>query len=360
MHSVLSYFKEYFNPRDGSPKWNHSAGWIARNLHQVLSSYGDVSYLDSDDRPSKLKADLMIGHFWSFEQQCSGQDIDHKLVFYAAGNIDWTRQLLTGLASKYDVPFPDWDFPPGGFNNTRTLELADKILLIGNRCLVENFPKPVQHKIRLVNYSVRDGLFTHDQKDDQRSREFCYVATHCDLRKGFMDVLKVWSDIFASEAVLHAVGAIRSPWDELLENHNNGSIHYHGWVESSSPHYDQILQRCKFAYIPTYSDAQMGTLLEVIYHGCLPITTRESGLCDEVLAHCIVINPRDIQQQRDVIREVLSWSHQQWLERVNKVRVAASEYQSLQRFQADIHSVIGESLDAGDGRFGRESCVTSL
>ncbi|MGH3032222.1 MAG: hypothetical protein ACRDNE_15955 [Gaiellaceae bacterium] len=31
-----------------------------------------------------------------------------------------------------------------------------------------------------------------------RRPEFCYVATHCDLRKGFMDVLETWSGIDAS------------------------------------------------------------------------------------------------------------------------------------------------------------------
>ena len=81
MYNVLSYFKQYFNPDQSAPDWNHSAGWIARHLYEILSIYGDVRYLDSADRPSELRADLMIGHSWSFEQQCENKDIAHKLVF---------------------------------------------------------------------------------------------------------------------------------------------------------------------------------------------------------------------------------------------------------------------------------------
>jgi predicted Fe-S protein YdhL (DUF1289 family) len=59
----------------------------------------------------------------------------------------------------------------------------------------------------------------------------------------------------------------------------------------------------------------MGTVLEAIAAGCVPITTRECGVDDRVLEHCVVVEPGQPEQHRNTIAEVLAWTEAEFRER---------------------------------------------
>jgi glycosyltransferase involved in cell wall biosynthesis len=221
------------------------------------------------------------------------------------------------------------------------MEHCDLALLVGNRFTLETFPSTWHPKIRLLNYGVDTQLYGR-RLGIPRRNEFCYAATNCGLRKGFMDVLRTWSGIPESESRLHAIGEIEPPWDHLLTRYNNGSIVAHGWIDSRDDGYLRILQSCRFAYIPTYEEGQMGTLLEAIYSGCVPITTRASGLDERVLGHCVIVEPLDIEGHREAIRSALAWSDGEYEERQAEVLDAARTHQSWEAFESGLNTALAD------------------
>lgn len=339
MRCVVSYFKTYFDPEGEAPLRNHSAGLIARYIYEALKDYGDVRYFGAEENPSGIKADVFIGHFWSFADTCDRNRFDYKVAFYSVSDPTETRQLLETLAGRFGVPVPYWDLPPAGFDHERTMELADLVLVVGNSYTFHTFPKRWHHKIRLLNYTVDPELYNSIPTSERRN-EFCYVATHCGLRKGFMDILKTWHTIDTRMTRLHVIGKLDPPWDRLLEQHNNGSIVNHGWIDSHTTHYQQIIRSCKYAHIPTYSEGQMGTLLETIFSGCVPITTRASGIDDRLLEHCLVVNPLKIDDQRKAIDEALSWSDDEYEDRSQRLIAAAHHYHNWTGFKDGIKSAL--------------------
>jgi glycosyltransferase involved in cell wall biosynthesis len=339
MESVLSYFRSYFDPGERAPFENHSAGQIACHLFETLNRQGTVRYFGSKERPAGLQADLFVGHFYAFEELARQNDFRKRIAFYSISDPVRRRRLLESLAAEFGVPLPDWDFPPASFDHEATLELADLVLLVGNSYTLETFPERWRHKIRLLNYAVDHSIFRRDLGVEKRN-EFCYVATNCGLRKGFMDILEVWRRIDRAVARLHVIGEIEPPWDELLARSNNGSVTAHGWIDSHEDEYVRLLQSCKFAHIPTYEEGQMGTLLEAIYSGCIPITTRASGIDDRVLEQCIVIEPRNIQQQVDAIHRVLAWTEDEYRERSQRLIQTAEQYQNWSEFEQRVTSAI--------------------
>lgn len=339
MLSILSYFRSYFDPAGDAPFGNHSAGQIARHLHQSLARRGDVQYFGSKERPRGLHADLFLGHFWSFGEFCTRNSFDARVVFYSVSDPVRRRRLLESLAGEFGVPLPESDFPPPSFDHHATMEQSDIVLLVGNRFTLDTFPSRWRPKIRVLNYGVDTSLFDR-RIGVPRRNEFCYVATNCGLRKGFMDVLRTWSGIPASESRLHAIGEIDPPWDHLLARYNNGSIHAHGWIDSRDDEYLRILQSCRFAYTPTYEEGQMGTLIEAIYSGCVPITTRAAGLDERVLEHCVLVEPLDIEGQRQAIRSVLAWSEAEYRERQSALLQAARRHQSWESFHAALDAAL--------------------
>jgi hypothetical protein len=59
----------------------------------------------------------------------------------------------------------------------------------------------------------------------------------------------------------------------------------------------------------------MGTVLEAIAAGCVPITTRASGVDDQVLEHCIVVEPGQPEQHRFEIAKMLAWTELEFRDR---------------------------------------------
>jgi glycosyltransferase involved in cell wall biosynthesis len=343
MKIVLSYFASYFSPGRRAPLSNHSAGRIASALYENLSELGPVTYFDQSDAPKNVEADLYVGHFYTFSRFCRGNEFSKKVAFYSVSDPVRRRALLLARAGELGVPVPPWDFPPEDFDHAETMELADLVVLVGNEYTLQTFPERWHSKIRLLNYSVDRGVFDAGEPLP-RGPEMVYVATSCGLRKGFMDVLRVWSRVPADAGTLHVVGGLEPPWDSLLDHYNTGSIRYHGWIDSCDPGYSAILRRSRHAHLPTYEEGQMGTALEAVFSGCLPITTLASGLDERVLAHGAVIDAMDVEQQRAVILEELARSDESCAESRTAMLAAAETHHSWEGFRKTVLSVAEEML----------------
>jgi glycosyltransferase involved in cell wall biosynthesis len=348
--SVLSYWRDYFEPQAEAPLANHSTGLIASRLHRLLSTFSSVAYFDNSEQPSGLHADLFVGHFWSFASMCEANRFERTVAVYTLSDPTAARALLEDAAARRGVPMPDWDLPPTGFDHEATMESADLILVCGNAHTLATFPTRWRGKIRLFNYALDDALWRKPIRRSHRRREFAYVATHCGLRKGFLDVIATWRSIRPDSARLHVVGHLDTPYDAMLAAANTGSVVVHGWIDSTSVRYQRLLRSCQFAYIPTWVEGQMGTLLEAIFAGCIPITTAASGVDDELLGHCLVVNPMRPRQHRAAIVEALNWSPETCKRRSDALQEAARRRHNWAQFEHDIAATLNGLLSLDRSR----------
>jgi glycosyltransferase involved in cell wall biosynthesis len=119
---------------------------------------------------------------------------------------------------------------------------------------------------------------------------------------------------------------------------------YHGWIDSRAPEYARILQGCRFAYVPTYEEGQMGSLLEAMHCGCVPITTRASGIDDRVLEHAVIVEPLDVDGQRAAILDSLLWPEELYRSRQDATMAALRERHSWNVFATSVQSALAELL----------------
>ena len=257
---------------------------------------------------------MFVGHFWAFADLCRENYFDRQIAVYVLSDPVRAAALLRDAAERYEVPFPDWDLPPKDFDHEATMELADAVILVGNGATLATFDTRWHPKITLVNYAP-ELIRQPPAETVERRPEFVYAATTCGLRKGFLDVIDTWAGIPAGATQLHAVGRIDEPYLGRLIASGAPAVKIHGWIPSTSPRYLELLSSCRYAYIPTWVEGQMGTLLEVIAAGCVPITTRASGVDDRVLEHCVVVEPGQPEQHREEIAKVLRWSEAEYRER---------------------------------------------
>jgi hypothetical protein len=352
IRSILSYWSDYFSPQGRAARPGHSTGWIAERLYRVLGERGSVDYWDYAQRPVGTAADAFVGHFWAFADLCRRNEFERQIAVYVLSNPVRAAMLLQEAAARYGVPFPAWDLPPDDFDHERTMELADAVILVGNRTTLETFDARWHSKIKLVNYAP--GPFSWSWTDTvQRRSEFVYSATTCGLRKGFLDVIDTWRSIPASATQLHVVGQIEEPYRGRLASSGAQSVKTYGWIPSNSWRYHELLSSCRFAYIPTWVEGQMGTMLEVIAAGCVPITTRASGVDDRVLEHCIVVEPGRPEQHRNEIAKMLTWSQDEFRDRQAALSEAMVRLHTWSGFDERVRKVVWNDnnwlLEGGSG-----------
>jgi glycosyltransferase involved in cell wall biosynthesis len=343
--SVLSYWRDYFEPHQRAQYADHSTGLIAARFHQLLSDLGPVEYYDNADRPSGLGANLFVGHFWSFESMCRANEFDTKVAVYVLSDPTAAEALLSDAAARFNVPMPSWDLPPATFDHEATMELADLVLLCGNTQTLETFPPRWREKIRLFNYALDEEKWLPSRVTPRSPREFVYAATHCGLRKGFVDVIRAWSAISPDTARLHVIGHLDAPYDRLLAEVNTGSVIVHGWIDSASREYRDLLHSCRFAYIPTWVEGQMGTMIEAIFAGCVPITTVACGVDDEVITHCIIVDPTTPDVHRSVIDAAANWSFETWSARSEALQRVARRRHNWTLFDNQMVATFSELLE---------------
>jgi glycosyltransferase involved in cell wall biosynthesis len=159
-----------------------------------------------------------------------------------------------------------------------------------------------------------------------------------------LDVINTWSTISPDVARLHVVGRLESPYDRLLAESNPGSVIVHGWMDSSSREYRDLLSSCRFAYIPTWVEGQMGTMLEVLFAGCVPITTRACGVDDEVLDQCLIVEVMQPDQHRSVIDDVVHWSFEEWRTRSDELQRTARRRHNWASFDDNVGGALARLL----------------
>jgi glycosyltransferase involved in cell wall biosynthesis len=339
IHSSLSYWSDYFRPDAPATRPGHSTGWLAERLYGILAQRGPVDYWDNAERPVGTFADLFVGHFWAFADLCRENHFDRAVAVYVLSDPVRAAARLRDAATRYGVPYPAWDLPPERFDHQATMERADAVILVGNSTTKASFDHHWHPKITVVNYAPGPTPWPHRPARERR-REFVYAATTCGLRKGFLDVIETWRGIDPAETQLHVVGQIEEPYGERLATSGARSVRVHGWIPSTSPRYRELLTSCRFAYIPTWVEGQMGTALEAIAAGCIPITTRECGVDDRVLEHCVLVEPERPEQHREAIATVLDWSEKEYRERQTELRECMERYHTWTDFDERVRKVV--------------------
>lgn len=298
-----------------------------------------VEYWDVAERPVGTAADVFVGHFWSFADLCRTNHFDRQVAFYVLSDPVRAAAFLREAAEQYGVPFPDWDLPPDGFDHEATMELADAVILVGNSATLATFDDRWHPKITLVNYSPGLTSWPNGHSAVRRS-EFVYAAATCGLRKGFLDVIETWGSILSEGTQLHVIGRIDDPYRERLAASGATRVTVHGWIPSTSRRYHELLESCRYAYIPTWVEGQMGTVLEVIAAGCVPITTRASGVDDRVLEHCVVVEPGQPEQHRHKIAEVLAWTESEFRDRQVALAECMASLHTWRGFDERVRKVV--------------------
>lgn len=345
MKILLSYSKQHFDPEKPSElqrHWGSSASILARNLFEILSSMGSVTYIDRHDF-KKLKGqefDLFIGipeHFCEILDICK---IKKSILF--AVNMhplernkilkEFMRREKIGKESLAGYEFID------ELATTMAIEKANFILCVGNNATYNSYiTKGVpKNKIKILNYAtLEQAPLVYSKKEGKR---YLFTASEIGLRKGFDIVYGLFSDTLLSREKIH-LDIIGNTTTERyaekiaeLKKILGDKMTFHKWIDSKEKKYKDIISKCDFLVFPSLEEGQAGTALEAMALGVIPIISENTGVDFSPIG--LLELKIDSERNRAILREAQNMSP----EKIKHLKEKTLEY------YAEFHIPFKENL----------------
>lgn len=330
---VLCLSSFHFNPNKKSKYNMHSAGIISRYFYEYFKSIGyTVEYYDIDYDLIGKTADIFIGHWRTFEKICLQNNFNYKYVYYDTSDLQYKIETVKSYCDSNTLPYPSYCTTDFNKINLQNKQLADKILLVGNERTVSTFGE-YKHKIVKLNYASPFDIFKTNIEND-RKIEFVHSASDLGPRKGLHQLLESWKQLDDS-FIINIIGKLQSDyWKNRVNTHEqeHKNLKFWGWVDSDTDKYKQIIQNCRYAYFPTIEEGQVGSVLDMISLGCIPITTIESGIDENVLEHCYVVDLHNTEQHISVIKQLCNQTYEEYKNKYQLLKDAYIKYQNKQYF----------------------------
>jgi glycosyltransferase involved in cell wall biosynthesis len=130
---------------------------------------------------------------------------------------------------------------------------------------------------------------------------------------------------------------------QLLAKYPN--LHYLGWVDTTSPEFDQIADRCIGIVYPSATEGGPASVARLLFNGCLPIVTRQSNVRAQSMGHMLHgANAQElIDSIIDGVRLIAALPDKELIERSQAVREFALAHHTREAFDRSFSDLIGRT-----------------
>jgi glycosyltransferase involved in cell wall biosynthesis len=283
---VVLYSRRHFNPAGESELLGSSAGQIASAIYFKLKSQDDLElhYFDAFNHYEwkKLKVDILVSIVDNLP--LSYKFFNPNELYVVAVNQHPLERLRIASHSRRDlVPFSTLSASDGIYQPFRILAKANGIVCVGNTVTINTYKKYMNHcKIIATTYK---SVFNESQREhnNQSANEVLVLMSSIGYRKGFDRIAREFDN--NREALrkfkFHIVGEPENDFwkgtvDKIVSNNEN--VNFYGWLDNESSEFRELLQKTKIAVFPTREEGMVGSLLEVLDLGLIPLHTVNSGV----------------------------------------------------------------------------------
>ncbi len=295
MRILLSYSRLHFDP-DKDPKehkyWGSSASILARTLFGILTKIGNVTYIDSSEyeKVKGIEFDLFVGITNNFYKIWQSAKIK-KSIYFAVNMHPKERNwiLLKYLIKERLSPqaLAGWDLL-NFIEGEKGIDTSDFILCVGNNVTYNSYIKHgvPKNKIKMLNYGIENFSYRPKNKYNlyHKERRYVYVTSEIGLRKGFDIVYSLFTRSAILEKEFH-LDVIGLPTNNYYQKKLNKfkqilkkKVDYHGWIDSNSKKYWEIIKSNDFVILPSLEEGQAGSALEALSCSVVPIISKYTGI----------------------------------------------------------------------------------
>ncbi len=312
--ALLSYI---VYPFKHGVKESHTNHYEATTWAKILDELGYqvdiVQYNDNSVDVSKY--DIICGFGEAFIRCFNTFDCKAKLIFYSTGreNCLQNYETLRRVKQVYDQKGV-WLGKSSRFvekSYTSASVVSDAVIALGNEVCAESYKKYNENVFRLDApiYKVFDYKYIIEHKKENFQKHFLWFGSAGLVHKGLdllLDYFSTRDDLF-----LHICGNIYNEKDFIkayeTELFKSDNIYVHGFIDTKSKKFEEILKECAFVIFPSCSEGGSPSVLTCIGNGGLiPIITKETTIDT---GYDIWIESFDKKAIEKAVEEALTYSN---------------------------------------------------
>jgi len=293
-NALLSYV--LFPPVLSEESWyfrkTHTNRAICKLFTEALVEIGFnvsvYSYLD-EDIDTSVKYDLFIGHNIHFHKIAKKIQPGAIKVLLTTGSSptydnsqlarrnEALRRRRSVLNCNFYRPIEEPDYPYLNF------KVADWVYMIGAPSIVSETWYP-EFRNKFVAYKnltqFRPTISKRKKKNDLvGANAFVYLSSVGNLRRGLDLVLETFSSLKDQRVFICGPYAAEREFCALYKKElfHTPNIVPMGFVDTNSRRFSDMIQESDFGILPSCSEGQSGSVLNLMSKGLMPVITKECG-----------------------------------------------------------------------------------
>lgn len=323
---------------------------IVREMVRVLNNMGLavdlVHYRDTVPFVGGLY-DVWVQHGgFNYESLRAAGNRAERLVYFSSGSYwrfhnESSEARAEAFFQRHGVRLaPTRTLEPG---EDAPLSDADGIIAMGNATTRATYGA-YSRVWMLPNASyAAERITSRDLWDSHTRRGFVFCAGGGSLHKGLDVVLESFA---RSGECLYLMCRIDSDfrrfYGSLFDAADN--IHELGFVRPNSAQFFAVAGKCLCALLPSCSEGQPGSVVEMMAHGCIPVVSRESGL--DVDDFGVLLDESSIDGIDAAVAQIAGWSGRDLSLRAHKLEGAVKARHTPLAFRSALACALSGVLEA--------------
>ncbi len=298
------------------------AARFAGGFYDVWVQHGGVNYeaLKAAGNGAERLVAFSTGSHWRFHNESSEARAE---AFFERHGVR--------LAPPRTVP-PGEDAP---------LSDADGIIALGNAITRATYGAYSRIWMLPNATYAADGIASSDSRRSHARRGFVFCAGGGSLHKGLDLVLECFARRQEHLYLMCRIDPdLRRFYGGLLDT--AGNIHELGFVKPRSRQFSAVGNRCLCVLLPSCSEGQPGSVVEMMARGCIPVVSRESGL--DVDGFGILLEECSVDAIDAAVAEATAWSRQDLSLRAHELDAAVRTRHTPLAFREACASALADVL----------------
>jgi len=342
-NALISYVTKPFTHRLLTGHTNIARSQVIAGIFDRLGYNVDVvDYFH--DRPFRYdKYDLIFGFGAPFEQSFAAPQPLRRIYFGTTchQHFNNTTELrrIREIREKTGVLLQPRRLLELAWS--RSTGLADALIILGNAHTAGTYricPHPPIYSLNATALATPRHVSGRDLSSARRAFLW-FGSTNGGVHKG----LDLCLDYFAAtpSLTLHLCGLIEEDLAQLYRTELcSPNIRHHGFVDAQGPAFQEVVQNCAFAILPTCAEGQAASLLTVMGQGLIPIATAASGIdLDELGIKIDELSAAGVGQSVEKAQK-LAPAQLELMARKNTDRIR--EHHMLEQFEANLAGILSE------------------
>jgi glycosyltransferase involved in cell wall biosynthesis len=225
----------------------------------------------------------------------------------------------------------------------RVMELSDHCVFLGNKHVLDTFPKEFHHKFTAITVAATPVYVKQESEFVPKEREFLWHFGNGAVRKGLDLVLETFAK--NPQWTLNVVGLVGNEHDFMKIYHKEltelPNIKFRGYMKPGSKEFADILKRCICFIAPSCTESISVACATMMQAGLYPLVSYDTGI-ELPEGSGIYLEKCSIDEIEKKVEQIYNMESAELTRQINKTQKFALKEYSREKFTEDMDNFLSK------------------